>query len=126
MSNPVRKKLVIVGDGACGKTSLLIRFCRDEFNENYVPTVFETYVADITFRNKTVRLTFARQIFDFLQKFPKKKKKKASKRRSCLNSTDTFISSNTNCNSNNADTSDTYVLLIAYQSTVNSSDIILI
>ena len=76
MSNPVRKKLVIVGDGACGKTSLLIRFCRDEFNENYVPTVFETYVADITFRNKTVRLTFARQIFDFLQKFPKKKKKR--------------------------------------------------
>ncbi|VDD95105.1 unnamed protein product [Enterobius vermicularis] len=57
MSNPVRKKLVIVGDGACGKTSLLIRFCRDEFNENYVPTVFETYVADITFRNKTIEFS---------------------------------------------------------------------
>lgn len=56
MSNPIRKKLVIVGDGSCGKTSLLIRFCKDEFNENYVPTVFETYVADITFRNKTVEL----------------------------------------------------------------------
>ncbi len=42
-----RKKLVIVGDGACGKTSLLIRFAKDEWQGIYVPTVFETYVADI-------------------------------------------------------------------------------
>uniref|UniRef100_A0A914RXU0 Uncharacterized protein n=1 Tax=Parascaris equorum TaxID=6256 RepID=A0A914RXU0_PAREQ len=55
MSVYARKKLVIVGDGACGKTSLLIRFCRDEFNDGYVPTVFETYVADMTVRNKTIR-----------------------------------------------------------------------
>lgn len=54
MSVYARKKLVIVGDGACGKTSLLIRFCRDEFNDGYVPTVFETYVADMTVHNKTV------------------------------------------------------------------------
>ena len=42
-----RKKLVIVGDGECGKTSLLIRFSKDEFPESYVPTVFENYVADV-------------------------------------------------------------------------------
>ena len=29
----VRKKLVIVGDGACGKTCLLIVFSKDQFPE---------------------------------------------------------------------------------------------
>uniref|UniRef100_A0A8C3TS76 Uncharacterized protein n=1 Tax=Catharus ustulatus TaxID=91951 RepID=A0A8C3TS76_CATUS len=43
----IRKKLVVVGDGACGKTCLLIVFSKDEFPEVYVPTVFENYVADI-------------------------------------------------------------------------------
>jgi small GTP-binding protein len=47
MSTRVRKKLVIVGDGACGKTCLLIVFSQDQFPEVYVPTVFENYVADI-------------------------------------------------------------------------------
>ena len=40
----IRKKLVIVGDGACGKTCLLIVFSKDQFPEVYVPTVFENYV----------------------------------------------------------------------------------
>lgn len=52
----VRKKLVVVGDGACGKTCLLIVFSKDEFHEGYVPTVFETYVADIEVDNKQVQL----------------------------------------------------------------------
>ena len=43
----IRKKLVIVGDGACGKTCLLIVFSKDQFPEVYVPTVFENYVADM-------------------------------------------------------------------------------
>ncbi|XP_023559257.1 transforming protein RhoA-like isoform X2 [Octodon degus] len=42
----IRKKLVIVGDGACGKTCLLIAFSKDQFPEVYVPTVFENYVED--------------------------------------------------------------------------------
>ena len=29
----IRKKLVIVGDGACGKTCLLIVFSKDQFPE---------------------------------------------------------------------------------------------
>ena len=33
----IRKKLVIVGDGACGKTCLLIVFSKDQFPEVYVP-----------------------------------------------------------------------------------------
>ncbi|XP_052254143.1 ras-like GTP-binding protein RHO [Dreissena polymorpha] len=52
----IRKKLVIVGDGACGKTSLLIVFSKDQFPQNYVPTVFENYVADIEVDGKKVEL----------------------------------------------------------------------
>ena len=52
----IRKKLVIVGDGACGKTCLLIVFSKDQFPEVYVPTVFENYVADIEVDGKQVSL----------------------------------------------------------------------
>ncbi|KAF1742896.1 hypothetical protein MXB_351, partial [Myxobolus squamalis] len=52
----VRKKLVIVGDGSCGKTSLLIVFSRGQFPTVYVPTVFENYVADITVDEKRYEL----------------------------------------------------------------------
>ncbi|XP_062621486.1 ras-like GTP-binding protein rhoA [Saccostrea cucullata] len=52
----VRKKLVIVGDGSTGKTCLLMVFSRDQFPDVYIPTVFETYVADIEVDNKQVEL----------------------------------------------------------------------
>ena len=52
----VRRKLVIVGDGECGKTCLLIVFSQDEFPVVYVPTVFETYVADIEVGDVQVEL----------------------------------------------------------------------
>ncbi|ESO86174.1 hypothetical protein LOTGIDRAFT_207113 [Lottia gigantea] len=53
---PIQKKLVIVGDGACGKTCLLIVFSKNEFPEVHVPTVFENYVADIYVDNQHVEL----------------------------------------------------------------------
>ena len=37
----LRRKLVIVGDGACGKTCLLIVFFKRYFPEVYVPTVLK-------------------------------------------------------------------------------------
>ncbi|KAL7736911.1 hypothetical protein ACLKA6_008786 [Drosophila palustris] len=52
----IRKKLVIVGDGACGKTCLLTVFCKDNFPLDYVPTVFETYVADVEVEGSQVEL----------------------------------------------------------------------
>uniref|UniRef100_A0A1I8AWZ8 Ras-like GTP-binding protein Rho1 n=1 Tax=Meloidogyne hapla TaxID=6305 RepID=A0A1I8AWZ8_MELHA len=52
----IRRKLVIVGDGACGKTCLLIVFSKDDFPEVYVPTVFENYVADIEVDQRQVEL----------------------------------------------------------------------
>ncbi|KAJ2013026.1 GTP-binding protein Rho1 [Coemansia sp. RSA 376] len=56
MSADIRRKLVIVGDGACGKTCLLIVFSKGAFPEAYVPTVFENYVADVEVDNKRVEL----------------------------------------------------------------------
>lgn len=52
----IHKKLVIVGDGASGKTCLLIVFSEDRFPEMYIPTVFENYVADINVDGKQVIL----------------------------------------------------------------------
>ncbi|KXH49033.1 GTP-binding protein RHO3, partial [Colletotrichum salicis] len=43
----VQRKLVLLGDGACGKTSLLNVFTRGYFPTVYEPTVFENYVHDI-------------------------------------------------------------------------------
>ncbi|KAJ7609903.1 GTP-binding protein rho5 [Roridomyces roridus] len=56
MSSMLRRKLVIVGDGACGKTSLLIVFSHGAFPETYVPTVFENYVTDIQVDGRPVEL----------------------------------------------------------------------
>uniref|UniRef100_A0AC34GWP3 Uncharacterized protein n=1 Tax=Panagrolaimus sp. ES5 TaxID=591445 RepID=A0AC34GWP3_9BILA len=52
----LRKKLVIVGDGGCGKTCLLIVFSRDHFPDIYVPTVFENYIADFECDGKQIEL----------------------------------------------------------------------
>ena len=48
--------VVMVGDGGCGKTSLLYVFSRDEFPEQYLPTVFETSVSDIELNGRVVEL----------------------------------------------------------------------
>ena len=60
-NEPIRKKIVIVGDGSCGKTCLYIAFTQDRFPEEYVPRVFDTgiYTAgDITVDGTTVEAGF--------------------------------------------------------------------
>ncbi|SMN20574.1 similar to Saccharomyces cerevisiae YIL118W RHO3 Non-essential small GTPase of the Rho/Rac subfamily of Ras-like proteins involved in the establishment of cell polarity [Maudiozyma saulgeensis] len=53
----IERKIVILGDGACGKTSLLNVFTRGYFPEVYEPTVFENYIHDIFVDNKHITLS---------------------------------------------------------------------
>ncbi|CAI5797120.1 rho-related GTP-binding [Podarcis lilfordi] len=49
-------KVVVVGDGGCGKTSLLLVFAEGAFPEQYAPSVFEKYTTSITLGKKEVLL----------------------------------------------------------------------
>ncbi|KRH94089.1 Ras-related small GTPase, Rho type [Pseudoloma neurophilia] len=54
----VTGKIVVVGDGACGKTCLLEVFKRNKFPEEYIPTVVDNFVKDVTINEQeTVCLT---------------------------------------------------------------------
>jgi Rho family protein len=52
----LKRKLVVVGDGGCGKTCLLIVYAENRFPEAYVPTVFENYVTQVNFDGKLIEL----------------------------------------------------------------------
>jgi len=53
----LQRKLVILGDGACGKTSLLNVYTRGYFPQVYEPTVFENYVHDTWIDNQQIELS---------------------------------------------------------------------
>ena len=63
----IRKKIVLVGDGYCGKTSLQVAFRtdnfyggkgkHDSFEEDYRATIFETFATTFTFFNEDKDLT---------------------------------------------------------------------
>ncbi|KAF9099625.1 Ras GTPase [Mortierella sp. AD031] len=48
MVNPPRKlTILVVGDGAVGKSALTLRFLRDQFNAEYDPTIEDSYCKHI-------------------------------------------------------------------------------
>ena len=47
-------KVVIVGDGMVGKTSILMSFIYKKFPTEYVPTVLETYAHTLTVDDEKV------------------------------------------------------------------------
>jgi hypothetical protein len=55
-TSEVRRKLVIVGDLACGKSCALIRFVEGFYSTANMPTVFTNYVTDVKVDGITVEL----------------------------------------------------------------------
>jgi small GTP-binding protein len=49
-------KIVAVGDGATGKTSLLQTFALNKFPELYEPTIFDNYSATIMYNENIITL----------------------------------------------------------------------
>jgi Ras homolog gene family, member A len=52
----IRKKLVIIGDGAVGKTCLIQSYFKNKFSSEYQTTVFETYVTNIQVESNDIEL----------------------------------------------------------------------
>ncbi|XP_058462281.1 EF-hand calcium-binding domain-containing protein 4B [Malaya genurostris] len=54
---PPNVKCVLVGDGAVGKTNLIVTYIQDRFNPEYVPTAFDKYNVDVSVDGRPICVT---------------------------------------------------------------------
>lgn len=56
MNKENKYKIVVIGDGAIGKTSLLITYVKGKFPKRYSPTIFENYTKQVKYKGTTYNL----------------------------------------------------------------------
>jgi len=70
-SNTKTIKCVVVGDGAVGKTCMLISYTQNKFPTTYTPTVYENYIHNLLVGGETISLglfdTAGQEDFDRLR-----------------------------------------------------------
>ena len=64
----MRKKLVVVGDGECGKTCMMLVYSRNTFPQRYEPTIFENYLAELRVSTLSLHVNCLSFVVKYLRK----------------------------------------------------------